>query len=378
MPGALRRRALVVVLYGALHASAALAQLAPAVEDFTFLTAPAAPSPTQGVLLGLASTGKDIVAVGERGLIIVGDAASGWRQASVPVSATLTAVEFVDSDYGWAVGHAGVILASEDGGLTWRRQFDGREVNQHFYDWARERLATLEAEMALLPADAPDREEREYALEDAQFALEDAERALETGPADPFLDVHFLDRQRGFAVGAYGLLFRTDDGGEKWRIAIDSLDNPQRYHYYAIHERDGVLYLSGEAGLLFISRDNGEQWQRIEGLYEGSFFGLVDLGVSVATFGLRGNVFASDDGGESWERVPVPQGASLYGASSLKDGAAVFVGSGGTVLRLDASGNSVIYGHPERASFAAALAVGDTVYLAGMAGIAFLVEAAPQ
>jgi hypothetical protein len=33
-----------------------------------------------------------------------------WRQASVPVSVTLTAVSFATPQLGWAVGHAGVVL----------------------------------------------------------------------------------------------------------------------------------------------------------------------------------------------------------------------------------------------------------------------------
>jgi hypothetical protein len=232
--------------------------------------------------------------------------------------------------------------------------------------------------MEALPGDAPNREAREYALEDARFALEDAERALQTGPVDPFLDVHFVDRNRGFAVGAYGLLFRTDDGGNEWRIAIDGLDNPWRYHYYDLHERDGVLYLSGEAGLLFVSRDGGSQWRRIEGLYEGSLFGLVDLGPGVAAFGLRGNVFLTEDGGDSWQPVPLQPGASLYGGGALAGDTAVLAGSGGTLVRLAASGEGTIYGHPERASFADVLAIGEVVFLAGMGGNDRLDEAAPQ
>lgn len=369
------RRLAGVALLVMLAATGAARGLA---EDFSFLPAPPAPAPAEAVLVGLANAGGRVVAVGERGLVITRDETGDWRQAAVPVSTMLTAVDFIDSTHGWAVGHGGVILASDDGGRNWQLQLDGREVNRQFHRWATDRVAALEAELEALPGDAPNREEREYALEDARFALEDAERALQTGPVDPFLDVHFLDRNRGFAVGAYGLLFRTDDGGNEWRIAIDGLDNPWRYHYYDLHERDGVLYLSGEAGLLFVSRDGGSRWRRIEDLYEGSLFGLVDLGPGVAAFGLRGNVFLTEDGGDSWQPVPLQPGASLYGGGALAGDTAVLAGSGGTVIRLAASGESSIYGHPERASFADVLAIGEVVYLAGMGGIARLDEAAPR
>ena len=37
----------------------------------------------------------------------------------MPTSVTLTAVRFADAQHGWAVGHGGVILATQDGGEQW-------------------------------------------------------------------------------------------------------------------------------------------------------------------------------------------------------------------------------------------------------------------
>jgi len=352
-----------------------LALAASAAEDFAFLPSPPVPEPAEAVLTGLALAGDRLVAVGERGLIALSDDGETWRQVQAPVSVLLTAVTFADAARGWAVGHGGVVLGTVDGGESWALQLDGREVNRQFQRFAAERVEAGEAALAALPEDDPGREDAEYALEDARFALEDAEAALETGPVDPFLDVLFLDERRGFALGAYGHLFRTADGGESWRIAIDGLDNPGRYHYYDLHERDGVLYLCGEAGLLFVSRDEGASWERIEDLYEGSFFGLANRGGGVIAFGLRGNVFASDDGGGSWERLPLPPGPSLYGGAALAGDEALLVGAGGAVLRLAADGGVRRLGHPDRDTFSDALPVGDRVYLAGMGGIARLVEA---
>jgi hypothetical protein len=101
-------------------------------------------------------------------------------------------------------------------------------------------------------------EDLEYRLEDAIFAAEDAQAAVETGPADPFLDVLFLDASRGFAVGAYGMLFTTEDGGETWQPGYDRVENIDRFHFYAIHRADEAeVFLAGEAGLLYRSDDGG-------------------------------------------------------------------------------------------------------------------------
>ena len=67
----------------------------------------------RAVLLGLARAGQRLVAVGERGIVLLSDDnGQRWRQAQVPVSVSLTAVQFVDDRRGWAVGHLGVVLHS--------------------------------------------------------------------------------------------------------------------------------------------------------------------------------------------------------------------------------------------------------------------------
>lgn len=77
-------------------------------------------------LLGIARAGSRLVAVGERGIVLLSDDnGASWRQSPAPVSVSLTAVQFVDARRGWAVGHCGVVLASTDGGATWSLRLDG-------------------------------------------------------------------------------------------------------------------------------------------------------------------------------------------------------------------------------------------------------------
>lgn len=336
-------------------------------------------NPTAMQLLDIARAGERLVAVGERGLIVLSDDnGASWRQVSVPVSATLTALHFADDELGWVVGHSGVILHTRDGGESWRLQFDGNEANSQFQAYARAQQQLLEAAVAKAEAagDSALLAEAEYALEDAIFAVEDAATALATGPADPFLDVVFLDEHRGFAVGAYGMLYRTRDGGEQWQLSIDRIDNAERFHYYAITSAgDEHVLLSGEAGLLYRSVDGGEHWQRQEGVYDGSLFGLVSAGDSAWTFGLRGNLFHSDTGGEQWQAVNHDSANSLYGGLMLPDGELLLLGAGGTVLHATAGGDVRFQQHESRASFsAAAVAADGDVWLVGMQGLVELTQ----
>ena len=84
------------------------------------LPAMQAPLASKSLMLDIIKINdKQLVAVGERGHILLSNDAITWRQANVPVRTTLTAVYFVDESHGWAVGHDATILFSQDGGENW-------------------------------------------------------------------------------------------------------------------------------------------------------------------------------------------------------------------------------------------------------------------
>ena len=343
--------------------------------DFAFEKAIKQTDLTEQPLLDITRNGERLLAVGERGLIVISeDQGTSWRQIETPISATLTAVTFTDSDNGWAVGHAGTILHTADGGDSWTLQFDGRQANEQFLAHTRSEAERLRALVDNAPADmeAAALDELQYTLEDAEYAIEDAESAVATGPADPFLDILMLNAQNGFAVGAYGMLYRTDDGGKSWNLNIEGIENTDRYHYYAMAaDTRGSLYLSGEAGLLYHSSDGGDHWTRVSDLYDGSLFGLAASGDAVSTFGLRGNVFRSTDQGKTWTRIDTGESYSLYGGTVLESGEIILFGGAGHVLRSTDSGLSFeVSQHAARETFSSGISgPADKYFAVGMSGL---------
>ena len=77
----------------------------------------------KGLLIALAVAGERLVAVGDRGIIVLSDdRGASWTQAEfVPSQALLTGVCFLDAQHGVAVGHDEVILTTADAGRTWKR-----------------------------------------------------------------------------------------------------------------------------------------------------------------------------------------------------------------------------------------------------------------
>ena len=232
------------------------------------------------------------------------------------------------------------VRRSEDGGKSWRIALSSEAIAALQVDAAREALA--EAEAALEAAPDEEREDAEYALEDADYALELAETAVEEGIPHPALDVWFESPERGYILGAYGLLLATTDGGENWALHSTQLDNPDGYHLYGIaRSASGALVIAGEAGGLHRSRDDGATWERLEPPYEGSFFGiLATADGNLVVFGLRGNIFRSEDDGESWTSIDAPGESTLFGGRVLSGGRIVLVGAAGTVLESRDDGRS--------------------------------------
>ena len=247
-----------------------------------------APLASSSLLLDIERAGHRLVAVGERGHILLSDdSGATWRQVITPTRATLTAVTFADPARGWAVGHDAVVLHTADGGDSWDLQY--------------------------------------------------ADPEFET----PLMDVRFADAASGFAVGAYGLFLETVDGGDSWEQRWVTEDE---IHFNAIlHPAPRQWFMAGEFGGLYRSDEGGDNdWQVLDTPYEGSFFGALSLGGDdLLVFGLQGNMFRSADGGDSWQPIDTGTTSALVAGTILSSGRIVVVGLSGAMLVSDDGGRSV-------------------------------------
>lgn len=309
----------------------------------------------QSVLLGVTRAGGRLVAVGERGIVVCSDDdGRTWSQARVPTSVSLTAVHFADPAHGWAVGHGGVVLHTTDRGETWTRQLDGAAA-------AALALRAAEARVRAAPNDAA-----------ARASLRDAQRLVGDGADKPFLDVYFADADHGFVVGAYGLIFHTDDGGGTWQPWMDRLDNPKGLHLNAIRAAGEVVYLAGEQGSFFRSTDGGRSFQRVETPYSGSYaVAAITAEGDLVLGGLRGHAYRSRDQGRSFAQVEVPLPITLSAAVVLADHSLVFGNVAGDLLRSVDGGGSMRPASARRIAPIAALVAGEdgSLIAAGMAGV---------
>jgi len=265
------------------------------------------PLSRSSLLLDLTRAGHSLVAVGERGHVLIKQ--QDWQQVATPTNAQLTKVFFFNDKLGWAVGHDATILHTSDGGQSWVIQYQD-----------------------------PKREK-------------------------PFFDVYFSSEQDGMAIGAYGLFFRTHDGGNSWQEEfhqellleedvsyLNGLkdSDPEAYlierasllpHFNRIIPLpDGRLLMVGELGLVAVSSDNGVSFARTEFDYDGSMFSALVSGDQVYVLGLRGHVFRASLALNDWQEVPLPVQSSINGGLANADGSLYLVGNAGVILRQDSSG----------------------------------------
>ncbi|WP_193163739.1 WD40/YVTN/BNR-like repeat-containing protein [Microbulbifer hainanensis] len=326
---------------------------------------------SSSVMMALYPQGDSFLVSGERGILLSWQDSGQWQQFDSPVSVALTGLAALPDGRAFAVGHDAAILRRAPGG-DWQKIFDG-------YDLTRMQITALEHKRDQLqqavnnpPADA-DIDDLQMQLEDVGFNLEDARNELENGPNKPLLDITSSGDSL-FAVGAYGTLLKSTNGGETWQLLSDKLDNPDRLHLNAItNGGDGSLYIVGESGSGFVSRDGGTTWVRLDLPYGGSLFGVATQASSgnVVAFGLQGNLLISRDAGASWQHRHIDAGASLLGGTLTDNGEVILVGHGGLVASFPIANPDAltVRKHPSGAAFAAVQAQGDKLILAGQFGV---------
>ncbi|MBP0593285.1 glycosyl hydrolase [Paraburkholderia sp. LEh10] len=284
----------------------------------TFVDPLDAPAQTTGFaattqLGAIARAGSRLVAVGVRGLIVLSDdGGATWRQVPSPVGSDLVAVRFVSASLGWASGHDGVILATTDGGEHWVKQFDGRAAADLLKAHFTSRAASGDAAATRL--------------------LKETMLNYQNGPAIPILDLWFENAQTGWAVGPFGTILGTRDGGKSWASWIEKVDNDKMLHYTAASDAGGDVYLASEHGTLFKLDRLRDRFVAISTGYNGSFLGVVGSHGYVIAYGLGGSAYRSRDGGATWQRLSTGVHTSLTGACVLDDGRLLFATQDGHLI----------------------------------------------
>jgi photosystem II stability/assembly factor-like uncharacterized protein len=148
-------------------------------------------------------------------LVYTDDGGETWRRQRAPSRLELIHIDFVSDKRGWIVGDGGTILFTRDGGASWTKQ----------------NVAT-------------------------------------TGT---LYHIDFRDDKRGWAVGERGTLLRTTDGGETWTVVPTNV-NVTLLSIQFLNDDEG--WAIGRGGTILRSSDEGKTWVKQESTTKQNLYSI--------------------------------------------------------------------------------------------------------
>lgn len=216
-------------------------------------------------------------------VLISEDLGKTWKASPLPSAARMRAIEFLDPQRGFVAGAAGTLLATQDGGVSWRPvENPARDDLTAIHFIGQLGWVSGYGGMILHSKDGG----RSWVRQPT-----DTSQSLE--------DVFFVDDKHGWAVGWAGTILRTDNGGAQWKqvhtpAAMWSLNS-----VYFKDAQNG--WIAGMFGQILRSRDGGLTWQSVPVESKSSFSAIVFDGAGHGWIASENGVLMSKDGGESWQ-----------------------------------------------------------------------------
>lgn len=249
-----------------------------------------------------------VVVVGQKGLALRStDKGQTWTKLETGSKRDLLSVDFATPQLGVAVGDFGVMIRTEDGGQTWTK--------------------------IALPTDL--------------VLPEDVAEIVE--PGDVLLyDVDFVDAQHGWAVGEFGVLLATADGGQTWTAQ----KSPVETTLFGVHFTDpNNGFATGIEQVMLRTSDGGQHWEkvRVPGR-KGFVLALFDVAVQGKVgwaIGDSGLLLRTTDAGASWQMVdlPIKLAGNWFRGIGLTPGTnGIIVGSEGLILTTEGDHYSELAG----------------------------------
>ena len=298
---------------------------------------------TAGMKGFTAINSKDRWAVGAAGEIIATtDGGKTWWSQNSPVSSDLYSVGFVNRHLGFAVGDGGVFLRTTNGGHSWVQRSIGTSVNLRRIKFYNPRKGIIAGEGGFIART----ENRGLS-----WSIESS------GVTENLHSVSYSSAQRAWAVGQSGRVMRTTNGGKTWSAQTSNTTRRLKSIHMQRGTNRGVAV--GAEGRVIKTTDGGETWaeQTVSG---GSVQDLNDVHFVNSTTGWAvgngGTIMRTTDGGATWSGsnpvtadlhgvgfVDVSSGSSGSGRSISKmstDYSGGIVGADGNILASEDSGGT--------------------------------------
>jgi photosystem II stability/assembly factor-like uncharacterized protein len=153
----------------------------------------------------------------------------------------------------------------------------------------------------------------------------------ETGEIPNLNGVSFSDNLTGVAVGDYGYIFKTTNGGYNW----SQVQSPTGGELYDIAFFGQTALAVGSLGRVIKSTDAGNTWTQLTIPFQNTLRGVVLYSPDdAAAVGSGGIVLKTTNAGTNWTRIKGTSSNFLYDiAFDSYSGTIIACGAGGTIMR---------------------------------------------
>jgi len=261
--------------------------------------------------------------------------ALGWVAQQSGTGNNLFGVCATSVNDAWAVGEAGLLLSTSDGGAHWRSVSSG----------TREDLWGVTFTDGL----------HGWLLADHQvIRTSDAGKSWSVVRLSSTLDLRaleFTDPLHGIVVGLIwrgnrqvGIILRTLDGGEHWVTAWEQnpafpVDGTVELIAIGVVDRQRIVAAS-QTGVVLSTTDGGESWSLAAN--SDSAAGIQSLAFPAESrgwaVGFGGRIMETPDGGRTWRRRETNDRSDLYAVAFPSQTEGWAVGDNGALLRTLDSG----------------------------------------
>jgi photosystem II stability/assembly factor-like uncharacterized protein len=224
--------------------------------------------------------------VGRSGKIVKTTNGGGsWTYLTSGTSINLRSVFFTNANNGYAVGESGIILRTNDAGLTWNSY-----NNLSFFNQLND---------VSFPSSCVG-----YAVGNSGRIMKTSTSGnswtlINSGTTKGLQSVFFTDDNTGYVVGDSAKIFKTSDGGTTWQAQTSGIFTTLSAVYFT---NTDTGYAVGVGGKILKTFDGGTTWNLLNsGVTENLtsvYFVNRDLGFAV---GASGRLVKTTDAGLTWQ-----------------------------------------------------------------------------
>jgi photosystem II stability/assembly factor-like uncharacterized protein len=164
-------------------------------------------------------------------LVYTDDGGETWRRQRAPSRLELIHIDFVSDKRGWIVGDGGTILFTRDGGQSWTKQNAGVNTTLYHVDFRDDRNGWVVGERGMLLRTADGGETWTLVPTDVKVTL---------------LSVQFLNDDEGWAIGRGGTILRSSDQGRTWIQQTSTT----KQNLYSLHFNKKIGWAVGGGGII--------------------------------------------------------------------------------------------------------------------------------